>query len=1051
MKTKLFSLIFLLGTFVLASGQSFYDLNTINTIEITFEQSNWDQILDQYALAGDEERLMGSVTINGQVFDSVGVRYKGNSTYSPNQVKNPFNIKLDYIIDDQELDGYGTLKLSNCYKDPSMLRETLGYEIARNYFPASQANYANIYVNGTLIGLYTNVQDVDKYFMRTHLNNDEGVRLKGEITSNGPGGPTGSVWEYFGTDSTDYYNSYALESDYGWKELVNFLDTLKNHNEYIDAYLNIDRHLWFIAWSNLIVNLDGPINNPQNYYLFQDGLGRFNTIPWDLNESFGGYTNHQTLGNLSTTGMQQMNPYANINDSDFPVISKILNDDTRKKTYVAHMKTMIEEIFENGWYEDRALEIQDIISADVQADPNKFYSYNNFISNVNNPVGGGPMAVVGLTQLMESRVNYLMGLDDFEATQPEISDITVSPENPGAGTEIWINTAVDDADNVYFKYRVGSNAAFESVEMYDDGNHNDGAADDGVYGVSVVTGYADIQYYIFAENDDAVALSPEKAEYEFYTIGVTSDLVINEFMADNETTVTDQDGDYDDWIEFYNNGTEEIALLGFGLSDDASEPDQWIFPDTTIAAGGYLIVWADDDEDQEGLHANFKLSKSGESILLSDPELNAVDEINYDQQVTDTTYGRYPNGTGDFEFMPPTFGYENSLTTGVNYDDLVINEFLADNETIVADQDGEYDEWIEIYNNGTSDIDMSGMYLSNNEALPGMWEFPETTIAAGAYLIVWADNDVNQEGLHAGFVLEASGGSIIFSDPDENIVDEITYEDQLTDISTGRYPNGTGDFILMPPTYAAENTTSSTGLYDELVINEFMADNDSTVTDQDGEYEDWIEFYNNGNVELSLAGLYLSDDATEPNMWAFPDTTIAAGGYLIVWADEDEDQEGLHASFKISKSGESILLSEPTLSIIDEISFGEQLTDTTYGRYPNGTGSFEFMPPTFGTENTLDITGVEDMADVSVDGLNAFPNPFRDQLTISIDLSKSAAVKVELINIYGQTHEPLMDSQMAAGTHTLQIDTSTLPAGIWICTLQTGTELQTLKLLKTGN
>ena len=672
MKTRLLFFIMLTGIINSTFSQSFYDINTINTIEITFEESNWDQLLDQYAQAGDEERLMGSVTLNGQVFDSVGVRYKGNSTYNANQVKNPLNIKLDYIINDQEIEGYGTLKLANCYKDPSMVRETLGYEIARKYFPAPEANYANVYINGTHLGLYTNDQDVDKFFMRTHLKNDDGVRLKGEITSSGPGGPTGSVWKYFGTDSTDYYESYALESDNGWKELMNFLDTLENHNEYVDQYLNIDRHLWFIAWSNLIVNLDSPINNPQNYYLFQDGTGRFNSIPWDLNECFGGFTMHQTLGNLNTTGLQQMSPYANINESEFPIISKILNDDTRKLIYVAHMKTMIQEIFENDWYEERAHEIQDIIDADVQADNNKFYTYSNFLSNINSSVGGGPMAVIGITQLMEARVNYLLGLDDFEATQPQISDISSSPENPGPGSEIWINATVNDEDNVFLKYRFGSNDVFENEEMYDDGNHNDGISGDGIYGVSIVSGYAEIQYYIFAENDGAVAFSPERAEYEFYSINITSDLVINEFMADNETTVTDQDGEYEDWIELYNNGTEDIALGGYFLSDDAGQPDQWVFPDTAIAAGGYLIVWADKDEEQEGLHANFKLSKSGESLLLSDATLAIVDEISFDQQITDTTYGRFPNGTGEFMFMPPTFGTENDTTSGQTIQTIII-------------------------------------------------------------------------------------------------------------------------------------------------------------------------------------------------------------------------------------------------------------------------------------------------------------------------------------------------------------------------------------------
>jgi len=177
----------------------------------------------------------------------------------------------------------------------------------------------------------------------------------------------------------------------------------------------------------------------------------------------------------------------------------------------------------------------------------------------------------------------------------------------------------------------------------------------------------EMQYYFYAENNDAAAFMPVHAANEYYSMSIASslgNLVINEFMADNESTVTDQDGEYDDWIELYNNGTTAILLAGYYLSDDASEPDQWIFPDTSIAAGGYLIVWADKDEDQEGLHADLKLSKSGETILLSDASLSIVDEISFGEQITDTTYARFPNGTGEFTFMSPTFGFENDTTSG---------------------------------------------------------------------------------------------------------------------------------------------------------------------------------------------------------------------------------------------------------------------------------------------------------------------------------------------------------------------------------------------------
>ena len=955
MKKIHFILFAVLGMIGVIRSQGFYDINTINTIEITFQQSNWDYLLDQLVAAGDEERLMGSVTINGVVYDSVGVRYKGNSSYSSNQVKNPFNIKLDYIINDQEIEGYGTLKLANAFKDPSFVRETLSYEIARKYFPASLSNYANVYVNGTHIGLYTNDQDVDKAFMRAHFYSGGNVRFKGEI-SNISGPPTGGVWQYFGTDSTDYYNYYAIESDYGWDELIDFLDTLNNHNSYVDQVLNIDRHLWFLAFSNLLVNLDGPINNPQNYYIYKDDNGMMNPIPWDLNESFGVYTNHQTLGQLGTTQLQQLSPFANLTASSFPIISKILTNSTYRKIYVAHMKTLIAENFSNSWYYTRALEIQAIINSAVQADPNKFYTYANFISNINSSVGGGippSSSVIGITQLMNARISYLNGLSDFTATAPLISNNSYSPLQVTPNSTVWFNATVSSATQVYLGYRHSQSEPFVKTLMYDDGNHQDGAAGDGVYGVSIMAGHTDMQYYIYASNNSAASFSPVRAEYEFYSISITGDFVINEFMADNVATVADPSGEYDDWVELYNNGETPFSLNGYFLSDNASDPGQWAFPDTTVAPGEYLVVWTDNDEDQEGLHANFKLSTSGEAIILSDPGMNIIDEVIFGIQKSDTTTGRYPNGTGSFMEMPPTFGSQNQPFGGIQYNVLAINEFMADNETTVTDQDGEYEDWIELYNNGNAALPMLGLYLSDNALIPNQWAFPDVTIAAGGYLVVWADNDVTQTGLHANFKLSAGGEAILLSDSELNILDEISFGPQKTDTTTGRFPNGIGYFMEMLPTFGTENDITISVNYDNLVINEFMADNATTVTDQDGEYDDWIELYNNGPLAIPLNGVYLSDDPDLPGQWSFPDTTIAAGGYLIVWADNDVEEEGLHANFKLSASGESVVIADLGWNIIDAVEFGNQTTDISYGRYPNGTGSFSEMPATFATENEI--------------------------------------------------------------------------------------------------
>ena len=151
-------LIFILGFLLQISSFSqsnFYDLDSIREIRLNFNDTNWDNLLDSFYVVGDKDRILADLTIDGTTYDSVGVRYKGFSSVSVNRVKNPFNIKLDYIIDGQDHQGIDKLKLSNVYQDPSFVREVLSYEISRKYMPSSQANFTNLYINDTLWGLYT--------------------------------------------------------------------------------------------------------------------------------------------------------------------------------------------------------------------------------------------------------------------------------------------------------------------------------------------------------------------------------------------------------------------------------------------------------------------------------------------------------------------------------------------------------------------------------------------------------------------------------------------------------------------------------------------------------------------------------------------------------------------------------------------------------------------------------------------------------------------------------------------------------------------------------
>jgi len=131
-----------------------------------------------------------------------------------------------------------------------------------------------------------------------------------------------------------------------------------------------------------------------------------------------------------------------------------------------------------------------------------------------------------------------------------------------------------------------------------------------------------------------------------------------------------------------------------------------------------------------------------------------------------------------------------------------------------------------------------------------------------------------------------------------------------------------------------------------LVINELMASNNNSIQDPQGQYEDWIEIHNYGDDAIDIGGMYLTDNLSAPTMWRIPAsnpaaTMIQAGGYLLIWADNDTTDAGLHANFKLDAGGEDVgLFDSDGVTLIDSVTFGEQTTDTSYGRYPDASDNW---------------------------------------------------------------------------------------------------------------
>ena len=152
-----------------------------------------------------------------------------------------------------------------------------------------------------------------------------------------------------------------------------------------------------------------------------------------------------------------------------------------------------------------------------------------------------------------------------------------------------------------------------------------------------------------------------------------------------------------------------------------------------------------------------------------------------------------------------------------------------------------------------------------------------------------------------------------------------------------------------------------------VIINEFMASNDSTLVDEDGQYSDWIELYNNGNSAVDVSNWYLTDDQTDLKQWQFPATSIAAGDYLVVFAsgmNRVGSGSPLHTNFKLSSGGEYLaLVLADGLTLADSYSpqYPQQFTDISFG------GAQYFNEPTPGRQNNAGVDGVLEDVEFSLE------------------------------------------------------------------------------------
>jgi len=236
-----------------------------------------------------------------------------------------------------------------------------------------------------------------------------------------------------------------------------------------------------------------------------------------------------------------------------------------------------------------------------------------------------------------------------------------------------------------------------------------------------------------------------------------------------------------------------------------------------------------------------------------------------------------------------------------------------------------------------------------------------------------------------------------------------------------------------------------------LVINEFLADNISVNMDNAGEYDDWLEIYNTTSEEISLTGMYLTDNPNNLSKWQIPAEagSLAGGDFILFWCDEDGSQEGFHSNFRISANGEFLaLVAADGISVIDSFSFGPQSADISFGRNPDGADIWQYdETPTPGYSNLTTGIPVNSLSPDTYKLYQNYPNPFNPVTAIGYQLSALSQVELSIYNLLGQKVVNLVSEKQAAGYHQVEWDASGLSGGIYYYRLVAGDFQQVKKMI----
>lgn len=759
--------------------EDLYDPTIIRTIFLNFENQDWEEELEDFRMTDVD--VPAEMIVDGKSYVDVGVRFRGNTSYMgiPRGSKRSLNLSIDYGKPEQRLQGRTTLNLLNAHSDPSFVRGVLYNRISRDYVPTADANFVRVVINGENWGIYTNDEQVNKDFLKKWFGDSSGARWKIPPNFSGASGLM-----YLGDDLAQYKQNYEIktkDNEEDWKKLVELCRVLKQtpveqREAEFDKRLNVDEALWFLAVDNVLGDGDGYFSRASDYNLYLDKrFNRFYLFSHDNNETFrsaegpgmgpggpGGFGGPGGRGGRGGGPGMMGGPDGGPGMMGGPDGGPGMQ----------------------GGPEGRREGGPDVLAGpdggpDMPGGPG---GGPGGFGGIGGP-GGGPGRTGG------GQLDPLSMVDS--ENRPLISALLSVPNyrarylaHVRTITEKWMdwNTlgpvvesyrSLIDAD---IKDDTKKLTSYENFANAEDAEETGGR---GPFGPP-----PGIRRFVEARGKYLLA-HPEMSKPQPNLVSVTHQAVKSggaEPAADEAVQVTAKvEGD----------PQPQTVLLYY-----ASQPGAPFTAMEMVDDGKHQDAQAGD-----GVYGAVIPGCAGNCEVRYYVEARAAAEL------------------GTTRFMPAeaelgAYRYQVAAAP-VTDSPLVINEFMVANKRLVKDAQGEFHDWIELYNRGDKDVDASGMYLSDSKSKPTKWAFPQGTIVPPhAALIVWLDGarakDSGSGGnaLQANFKLSKKGETIYLFDSDargNNLLDEISYSRLAEEVSFGRLPDGKPNWQAMYPTPGKTN------------------------------------------------------------------------------------------------------------------------------------------------------------------------------------------------------------------------------------------------------